>query len=232
MEVREALVIRQTMPPTTTAHPTIFRKTRRSRSQQPLKPSNLNCRREKKTYRNWRRRTKDWKWVEMITQVEQELKWFLIIINSHRFLQASQKELADLSQALENERYRAERLEVQVNDLTELHQVMKSSAAVMWTRQILSFLSFAEWNRELEANYRRYGGEGSISERWEVARCARSSRELYNEGKSIMLTLRITFQLIILHIFASSADTKTRTLITATIHRRGNRQFKCPCFSR
>lgn len=40
--------------------------------------------------------------------------------------QASQKELADLSQALENERYRAERLEAQVNDLTELHQVIKA----------------------------------------------------------------------------------------------------------
>ena len=37
--------------------------------------------------------------------------------------QATQKELADLSVTLDSERYRAERLESQVNDLTELHQV-------------------------------------------------------------------------------------------------------------
>lgn len=37
--------------------------------------------------------------------------------------QATQKELADLSVTLDSERYRAERLESQINDLTELHQV-------------------------------------------------------------------------------------------------------------
>lgn len=39
--------------------------------------------------------------------------------------QATQKELADLSVTLDSERYRAERLESQINDLTELHQVRK-----------------------------------------------------------------------------------------------------------
>lgn len=34
-----------------------------------------------------------------------------------------QKEFQDVSRELESERYRAERLEEQVNDLTELHQV-------------------------------------------------------------------------------------------------------------
>ena len=38
--------------------------------------------------------------------------------------QATQKELADLSVTLDSERYRAERLESQINDLTELHQVL------------------------------------------------------------------------------------------------------------
>jgi predicted RNase H-like nuclease (RuvC/YqgF family) len=38
-------------------------------------------------------------------------------------LQATQKELADLSVILESERYRAEVLSTQINDLTELHQV-------------------------------------------------------------------------------------------------------------
>lgn len=38
-------------------------------------------------------------------------------------MQATQKDLADLSVTLESERYRAERLETQINDLTELHQV-------------------------------------------------------------------------------------------------------------
>lgn len=37
-------------------------------------------------------------------------------------LQATQKEVSELTLALETERYRAERLEEQVNDLTELHQ--------------------------------------------------------------------------------------------------------------
>jgi Predicted transmembrane and coiled-coil 2 protein len=37
--------------------------------------------------------------------------------------QTTQKELGDMSLALESERYRAERLEGQINDLTELHQV-------------------------------------------------------------------------------------------------------------
>ncbi|CAG9806113.1 unnamed protein product [Chironomus riparius] len=37
-------------------------------------------------------------------------------------LEATQKELADLSVTLDSERYRAERLESQINDLTELHQ--------------------------------------------------------------------------------------------------------------
>lgn len=38
-------------------------------------------------------------------------------------LEAVQKEFQDVSVALEGERYRAERLEEQINDLTELHQV-------------------------------------------------------------------------------------------------------------
>lgn len=37
--------------------------------------------------------------------------------------QSVQKEFQDVSRELESERYRAERLEEQVNDLTELHQV-------------------------------------------------------------------------------------------------------------
>lgn len=37
--------------------------------------------------------------------------------------QTTQKELVDMSSALDSERYRAERLEGQINDLTELHQV-------------------------------------------------------------------------------------------------------------
>lgn len=37
-------------------------------------------------------------------------------------LEATQKDLADLSVTLDSERYRAERLESQINDLTELHQ--------------------------------------------------------------------------------------------------------------
>lgn len=36
--------------------------------------------------------------------------------------EALQKEVADLTLALDSERYRAERLEEQINDLTELHQ--------------------------------------------------------------------------------------------------------------
>uniref|UniRef100_A0A1B0DK35 Uncharacterized protein n=1 Tax=Phlebotomus papatasi TaxID=29031 RepID=A0A1B0DK35_PHLPP len=36
--------------------------------------------------------------------------------------EAMQKEMSDLALALESERYRAERLEEQINDLTELHQ--------------------------------------------------------------------------------------------------------------
>lgn len=44
--------------------------------------------------------------------------------------QAAQKELADMSLALESERYRAERLEGQINDLTELHQVKFFSQAL------------------------------------------------------------------------------------------------------
>ena len=36
--------------------------------------------------------------------------------------EALQKEVSDLTLALESERYRAERLEEQINDLTELHQ--------------------------------------------------------------------------------------------------------------
>jgi Predicted transmembrane and coiled-coil 2 protein len=36
--------------------------------------------------------------------------------------QAQQKEINDLAVQLESERYRAERLEEQINDLTELHQ--------------------------------------------------------------------------------------------------------------
>lgn len=37
--------------------------------------------------------------------------------------QSVQKDFQDVSRELESERYRAERLEEQVNDLTELHQV-------------------------------------------------------------------------------------------------------------
>lgn len=38
-------------------------------------------------------------------------------------LESAQKDFQDVSLALESERYRAERLEEQINDLTELHQV-------------------------------------------------------------------------------------------------------------
>lgn len=38
-------------------------------------------------------------------------------------LETIHKDFQDVSQALEGERYRAERLEEQINDLTELHQV-------------------------------------------------------------------------------------------------------------
>lgn len=38
-------------------------------------------------------------------------------------LEAIQKDFQDVSVALDGERYRAERLEEQINDLTELHQV-------------------------------------------------------------------------------------------------------------
>lgn len=68
------------------------------------------------------------------------MPWSLITLIpsfSLRIAQASQKELADLSQALENERYRAERLEAQVNDLTELHQVIKAVNAACVMRKIL-----------------------------------------------------------------------------------------------
>lgn len=39
-------------------------------------------------------------------------------------MQSVQKDFQEVSRELECERYRAERLEEQVNDLTELHQVM------------------------------------------------------------------------------------------------------------
>lgn len=39
-------------------------------------------------------------------------------------LEAVQKDFQDVSLALDGERYRAERLEEQINDLTELHQVI------------------------------------------------------------------------------------------------------------
>lgn len=39
-------------------------------------------------------------------------------------LDSAQKDFQDVSLALESERYRAERLEEQINDLTELHQVI------------------------------------------------------------------------------------------------------------
>lgn len=38
-------------------------------------------------------------------------------------LESAQKDFQEVSCALESERYRAERLEEQINDLTELHQV-------------------------------------------------------------------------------------------------------------
>lgn len=38
-------------------------------------------------------------------------------------LQGVHKDFQDVTNALEGERYRAERLEEQINDLTELHQV-------------------------------------------------------------------------------------------------------------
>lgn len=41
--------------------------------------------------------------------------------------QSIQKDFQEVSLALDGERYRAERLEEQVNDLTELHQVIKPS---------------------------------------------------------------------------------------------------------
>lgn len=39
---------------------------------------------------------------------------------------ASQKELSDLVQVFESDRYRTVNLEGQINDLTELHQVRKT----------------------------------------------------------------------------------------------------------
>lgn len=59
-----------------------------------------------------------------------EVSLALIVMNLQRTLtipflfQTTQKELADMGLALESERYRAERLEGQINDLTELHQVV------------------------------------------------------------------------------------------------------------
>lgn len=41
-------------------------------------------------------------------------------------LDSAQKDFQDVSLALESERYRAERLEEQINDLTELHQVSRA----------------------------------------------------------------------------------------------------------
>lgn len=84
-------------------------------SQWILKLCKRNFRREEKTLINWNKNSKDWKWVE----IEFGLKLKLKIVK----FQTTQKELSDMSLALDSERYRAERLEGQINDLTELHQV-------------------------------------------------------------------------------------------------------------
>jgi chromosome segregation ATPase len=56
----------------------------------------------------------------------QDWRWDLIKLQKpygiNHFFQAQQKEITDLAVQLESERYRAERLEEQINDLTELHQ--------------------------------------------------------------------------------------------------------------
>lgn len=71
-----------------------------------------------------------------------------------------------MSLALESERYRAERLEGQINDLTELHQV---NLALLLSSRLKSLINWSiliiERNRKSEASYGRYGGKGSVSER-------------------------------------------------------------------
>lgn len=47
------------------------------------------------------------------------------------FEQSVHKDFQEVTVALEGERYRSERLEEQINDLTELHQVCLSSVEIL-----------------------------------------------------------------------------------------------------
>lgn len=58
------------------------------------------------------------------------------------YLQNVQKEFQDVSRELESERYRAERLEEQVNDLTELHQVSNGN---LFLKKQTKFIVIVEW---------------------------------------------------------------------------------------
>jgi hypothetical protein len=55
---------------------------------------------------------------------------------------ATQKELTDMSILLEGERYRAERLEGQINDLSELHQVNWFPNDILALAQTTDFLVY------------------------------------------------------------------------------------------
>ena len=48
---------------------------------------------------------------------------FFVVVFFSVLPKGVQKDFQDVTLALEGERYRAERLEEQINDLTELHQV-------------------------------------------------------------------------------------------------------------
>jgi len=58
----------------------------------------------------------------LLTQIQEQKDELEKLKEKVDRIEASQKEYQDLTQNLESERYRAERLEEQINDLTELHQ--------------------------------------------------------------------------------------------------------------